>query len=156
MGGVDGHVAALGLVLLHQRLQHARLFARRLDRLEHAVQLHAAIERGGRAGALGVGEVAGDAGHDLLRRQHHRAAERLVLLAHRRGVKTERAVHEHAVQRAQKWRAVGRGRGQVHHRRRAQKGQRLGGVHAEEALSTHASWVSCSWYLRKHQFRDID
>ena len=72
---------ALGLVLRHQRGEHARLLRVVVDRFEDAVHLHAAIERRRRAGALGVDEVARDRRDHVFGGSTAAPSERLHLLA---------------------------------------------------------------------------
>ena len=100
MLGIDGHVAALGLKAGHQGGQHARFGGRIFDGLERAVHLDGEIIGGGRAGALGVDEVAGDLGDDLLGGDHGGAAQAFHLFAGRCAVKGDRAVYDHTVDRA--------------------------------------------------------
>jgi hypothetical protein len=65
------------------------------------MDLSAPVERGRRAGALGIDEVARDGGDDLLGAHHRLAADDLHLLARGRAVECQGPTHHHAVHRAQ-------------------------------------------------------
>ena len=133
--GGDRHVAALGLVLVHQRREHPGLGVAILDDLERPVDLDAAIVGGRGAGELGVEEVAGDDRDGLLGGDDDRAAHRLHLLAGRRAVERERPVDDDRVDGAQH-RDSGRvGGREVDDRAASEQGHGLVANHSKDLLA---------------------
>ncbi len=125
-----------------------------VDALDDAVDLDAAIERGRRAGPLGIEEVARDRGDHLLGRDHRRPPDDLHLLAGGRPVPCQAPAHDDGVHGAEHGLARGVGGRDPHDARAAEEGLGLGPWHPED-LPTHAGRMQPSWYLQKIQFQHL-
>ncbi len=147
IGAVDGCVAALGLMALHEGGENAGLLVDRGDGLDHTTGSAAHVVGRGRARHLRIDEVARYRRDDALRGHGNPPPLEARLLTVRASVEVERALDDDGVEGPEEDLAVGSRSGEMHERRAREQLERRCSLHSKFGSSKgrHARSLERGW-----------